>query len=288
MFYFVQLLYLKKFCFLATIRQKIKWLLTRHPMLFYIRFLMICRNYKGSPADLPVFNDLNKKEDVPEIYRETDQKIPLDAEMDGFEKTLAISKWLRFRIKGGRGLGLSSDAALRVMLAGGGGICSDYSQMLNVFCVLNDVKVREWGMVEKFYNPIRGHNFNEVWSEKRQKWIAVDFQKNLWFHKSDDQTPLSAIELFTYLRGGGKLTFHHFSDWRCIDMHKIDKTYSKDSIPFLIARYDNKLYDHYLNKYRDRYPPFVINAMLILAGKNYRFLFVIDDYRQKLVGSSKK
>lgn len=273
---------------MAGLKQKLKWLVTRHPMLYYIRFMMICRNYKGRIEDLPTFNDSNRKEDIPLLYLETNSKIPLDPEMDGFEKTLALSKWLRFQIKGGRGLGLSSETSLRMMLDGQGGICSDYSQMLNVFCLLNDIRVREWGTVEKFYNPMFGHNYNEVWSEKRQKWIAVDFQKNLWFHKSADDTPLSVIELFTSLREGNPLAYHYFSDWRCIDMYKIDKTYSKDSIPFLISRYDNKVYDHYLNKYQDKYPSFVINALMILKGKNYRFLFVMDDYRRKLIASSKK
>jgi hypothetical protein len=173
------------------------------------------------------------------------------------------------------------------MLAGQGGICSDYSQMLNVFCLINDVRVREWGTVEKFYNALHGHNYNEVYSEKLDKWIAIDFQKNLWFHKADEQTPLSVIELFTYLREGNEVQYTYFSDWRCIDMWKIGKTYSGNSIPFLIAGYNNKTYDYYLNKYK-HLPPFAVNAMLIVLRKNYHFLFVIDNYKRKLVGSSKK
>ena len=269
------------------ISKKIKWLLTRHPMLFYIRFAMICRNHKGRSEDLPTFNDINKKDDVAPVYFEINSQIPFEHGMDGFEKTLLMSNWLRHRIKGGRGLGVASDQALRMMLAGEGGICSDYSQMLNVFCLVNDIRVREWGTVEKFYNPMHGHNYNEVYSEKFGKWIAIDFQKNLWFHKANEKTPLSVIELFNYLRQGNDVCYEYFSDWRCIDMWKIGKTYSKNSIPFLIVNYNNKVYDHYLNKYK-RLPPFVVNAMLILLGKNYKFLFVLDNYNTKLFGSSKK
>jgi hypothetical protein len=273
---------------LASIRQKFKWLVTRHPMLYYVRFAMICKNYKGKTEALPTFADRNRKEDVAPVFLKVNSEIPLDNNGDGFEKTMEISRWLRFKIKGGRGLGLSSDKALEMMLDGQGGICSDYSQMLNVFCLINDIPVREWGTVEKFYNPVRGHNYNEIWSEKRQKWIAIDFQKNLWFKKTGENEPLSVIELFAYLRGGNELAYEYFSDWRCIDMYKIDKTYSKNSIPFLIANYDNKVYDHYLNKYQDRYPSFVINAMMILMRKNYNFLFVMDNYKRKLFPSSKK
>ncbi|CAM3368017.1 hypothetical protein FLLO111716_06605 [Flavobacterium longum] len=269
------------------IRKKIKWLLTRHPLLYYIRFVLICRNYRGKIEDLPTFNDINKKEEVAPIYRETNAQIPFEPNMDGFEKTLLICDWLRHRIKGGRGLGLASDESLRLMLDGKGGICSDYSQMLNVFCLLNDIRVREWGTVEKFYNAMHGHNYNEVWSEKRQQWIAIDFQKNLWFHKANEKKPLSVIELFTYLREGNAVCYEYFSDWRCIDMYKIGKTYSGNSIPFLITRYNNKVYDQYLNKYK-KLPPFVVNAMMILLGKNYQFLFVMDNYKRKLFAPSKK
>lgn len=269
------------------IRKKIKWLLTRHPLLHYIRFMLICRNYRGDVADLPTFNDDNKKEDAAPIFFEVNAQIPLRPEMDGFEKALVMADWLRHKIKGGRGLGLASDVALKLMLEGKGGICSDYSQMFNVFCLINDVRVREWGTVEKFYNAMHGHNYNEIYSEKLGKWIAIDFQKNLWFHKSNDKIPLSVIELFTYLREGNEVAYEYFSDWRCIDMYKIGKTYSGNSIPFLIANYDNKTYDRYLNRFR-RFPPFIVNAMLILLGKNYNFLFVLDDYKTKRSGSSKK
>src|SRR5690606_28919251 len=104
--------------FVADFKKKIKWLLTRHPMLYYIRFMLICRNHKGKPEDLPTFNDFNKKEDVPRLYVEINDQIPLNPDWDGFEKTLAISKWLRFNIKGGRGLGLASETSLRMMLDG--------------------------------------------------------------------------------------------------------------------------------------------------------------------------
>jgi hypothetical protein len=250
--------------------------------------MMICRNYKGKPENLPTFNDTNRKEDVAPLFFEVNGKIPIQPEMDAFEKTLAISRWLRHQIQGGRGLGLSSGKSLQMMLEGQGGVCSDYSQMLNIFCIINDIPVREWGTVERFYNPMRGHNFNEIYSERLGKWIAIDFQKNLWFTKPGTDTPLSVIELFTSLREGNELAYEYFSDWRCIDMYKVDKTFSKESIPFLITGYDNSVYDHYLNKYQHRFPSFVINAMMILMRKNYHFLFVMDDYRRKLFRWSKK
>ena len=43
------------------------------------------------------------------------------------------------------GLSVPSEEALKIMLAGKGGVCSDMVQIFNNFCVINDIKVREWG-----------------------------------------------------------------------------------------------------------------------------------------------
>lgn len=269
-----------------SLQRKIKWLLTRHPILYYIRFAIICRNAKPT-EELPEFGNFNQKKDVPEIFRRVNSEMAISTTKGTLDHALQMARYLRKAIKGGRGLGLSSDKSLELMLEGKGGICSDYSQMFNVFCLLNDIRVREWGIVEKFYNPIYGHTFNEVFASELNKWIAIDFQKNLYFIGSENDDPLSAIELFKYLRAGNALKYIHFSDHVCIDMHKIAITYSKRTIPFVISRYDNKVYDHYLNKFQDRYPPFVINAMMIVLGKNYQFVFPLDDYRKKFFKDKK-
>jgi len=231
---------------------------------------------------LPVFNDINKKEDAPSLFLKVNEKIPLEPEMDEFDKARAIAVYLRKQIPGGRGLGLSSNKALELMLAGDGGVCSDFSQIFNEFCVINDIKVREWGTVEKFYNPMFGHTFNEIFSTRLNKWIVIDVGKNL-FYKGDGDEPLSVIELFPYLRNGNQIKYEHFSDHVCIDLYKIDKTYSKFTIPFVISNYNNKEYDHYLNRYQYRMPSFMINALMIVLGKNYKFIFVLDNYRTKLL-----
>ncbi len=267
---------------MSGIRKKISWLLKRHPLLYYIRFALICKNFRGNWEDLPTFNDINSKEDVPEIFFTINRDITFNENVDTFDKALDIARHMRKIIKGGRGLGLASDESLETMINGGGGICSDYSQVFNVFCLINDIKVREWGLVEKFYNPLLGHTVNEVFSEKFQKWMLIDVGKNLYFTRQNEELPLSAIELFTYLREGNKLGYVHFSDHVCIDMYKIDQTYSKYAIPFLHINYDNKIYDQFLRKYRN-YPNFVANALMILSGKNYRFLFPMDNYRDKLL-----
>lgn len=265
---------------MGSFTKKIKWFLRRHPIWYYIRFVLICRNFKGDLNDLPTFNDINKKEDAPQIFFDINKNIDLSHASDTWEKALAIAIYLRKIIKGGRGLGYSSGKALKEMIAGNGGVCSDYSQIFNVFCLINDIRVREWGLVERFYNALRGHTFNEVWSEKLQKWCVIDVGKNLYFSTVDDN-PASAIELFSYLRKGNPLRYHYFSDHRCIDMYKIDKTYAADVYPFVISNYVNKEYDFYLDKFQ-KLPSFAVNALMIFRGKNYNFLFPMDNYKSKL------
>ncbi len=267
-------------------RKKLRHTLTRHPMLFYIRFALICRNVRPG-EDLPEFADSNSINDVPEKFTEILREMGLDPADDSFERALAISRFIRRRVQGGPGIGLSSEVTLTRMLTQKAGICSDYAQIFNLFCLAEGIRVREWGCVETFYKPVYGHSFSEVYSEKMSKWVMLDVGKNLFFTRTGETEPLSVTELFQYLREGNTLAYTHFSDYVCADMYKIDLTYSSIMAPFIVENYDNKLYDRYLDKYMDRFPPFVINAMLILRGKNYRFAFPMDDYRKMLLGEKR-
>ncbi|HLA55968.1 MAG TPA: transglutaminase domain-containing protein [Flavobacterium sp.] len=263
-----------------TIKKRIKWLFLRHPLLYYIRFALICKNKKGNHPHLSAFNDINLKEDVHPLFFEVNNDIMLLPQMDEFEKAISIAIHLRKKIKGGRGLGYSSDKSLRYMLDGKGGVCSDFSQIFNVFCLINDVRVREWGAVDRFYKVRYGHTFNEIYSKRFKKWILIDIGKNIYFVDAEG-IPLSVTKLFWSLRDGKPLKFRFFSGYRCIDMDRIDKIFSKKTVPFLIGNYNNKVYDYYLNKFQS-YPPFLINALLITLRKNYKYIFVMDNYKAKL------
>ena len=258
----------------------------RHPLLFYIRFALICRNARPA-EELPEFADSNSRHDVPQKFIDINREIALDPQQDTFERAMEIARFIRRRVQGGPGIGLSSEATLIKMFSQKAGICSDYAQIFNLFCLINDIRVREWGCVETFYKPVHGHSFSEIYSEKRSKWIMMDVGKNLYFTKSGDIQPLSVTELFQYLREGNPLAYVHFSEYVCADMYKIGLTYSKMMAPFVVENYNNKLYDSYLDKYGGRFPSFVINAMLILRGRNYRFAFPMDNYRKMLLGEKR-
>ena len=267
-------------------RKKLKRALARHPLLFYIRFALICRNLKAGEA-LPEFGELNKKEDVPPKFLEISREMKLDPSDDSLERALEISRFIRRNVQGGPGIGLSSQKTLEKMFNQKAGICSDYAQIFNVFCLANDIRVREWGCVETFYKPVYGHSFSEVYSEKLDKWVMLDVGKNLYFTRQDGTEPLSVVELFQYLRDGNPLKYVHFSDYICSDMFKIHLTYSAMMAPFIVENYDNRLYDEYLDRYDSRYPSFVINALMILREINYRFAFPLDDYRKMLMGEKR-
>ena len=271
-----------------SIKEKLQWILRRHPLLYYTRFALISENHKGDPSSLPAFNDINKKEDVHPLFFEANKQIAIQPEMDAFEKAKAITAFLQERhVYRGTGLGFSSDKTLGIILEREGGVCSDHSQVFNIFCLINDISVREWGIVDKFYNPSYGHTFNEIYSAKLNKWIVIDVWMGVYFTSPEGGPPFSAIELFRYLRKGNGLHFIRFFE-NDTDISRVSKIYSKEALPFLITNYNNKVYDHYLNKYQDRFSAFAINALLIFRGKNYKFLFVIDNYKTGLLPFMKK
>ena len=267
----------------TTLKQKIVWGIRRHPLLFYIRYILMSRNNKAINSDgIGCFNDINEMASVPLIFFEVNKLIQLKPEADEFEKALDIAAYLRNNVKGGTGIGLSSEITLQRMLAGKGGVCSDFSLIFNVFCFINNIKVKEWGCVDRFYQSQYGHTFNEVYSSKFQKWIAIDCHKGLYF-TAITPTPLSALEVFQYLRYGKSLEYNFISAYVPKSVSRLKDVYGKTTMPFVIDNYNNKVNDYYLNKYQKLIPPFLINAMLILFRLNHHFVFILDNYKKRLL-----
>lgn len=263
---------------LGHVKNKIKWAVRRHPILYYTRFALICENISAEIHDDNCFNSLNNKKDTAPLFGSTLREIDLHNKSD-FEKSLTIANFLVQNIEGGPGLGLSSNVALHKMLTGKAGVCSDFSQIYNVFCLLANIKVREYGVVEKFYDPKFGHTFNEIYSSELQKWIMIDVGKGSYFIDSITRKPLSTVEVFLQLRNNQKPEINCFITKK-EDDNRLDQIYSSASIPFLITNYSNKTYDHYFNKYQDKIPGFLISFWLILIRKNFKFSFMLDDYKK--------
>ena len=132
------------------------------------------------------------------------------------------------------------------------------------------------------YKTKYGHTFNEIYSSTLNKWIAIDSHKSIYFTTGMDTTPLSSVELFTCLRNDKKIKFISFSSYNLKKIERLPLVYSKNSIPFIIGNYNNKVIDYYLDKYDKKYPAFIVNFILIVLKKNYNFIFVMDNYKKLL------
>ncbi len=254
----------------------------RHPVLYYIRYLLLAKNSDRNDSDnLGRFDWINSPADVPDLFHEVNKEIAVDSNADDFLKALQIAAFLRNKTPVGPALSSSSERTLRGMLYGKGGVCSDFSMVFNQFCLLNKIPSKEWNCVDRFYKTTYGHTFNEIYSKELEKWIAIDAHKGIYF-VDDHEVPLSVVDLFEGLRQDQLLNLRFISEYRPLRPERLSYVFSKTAIPFLTHNYKSAVNDYYLEKFRNL-PTFVINAMLILLRQNYSFIFILDDYKQKLL-----
>lgn len=264
-----------------------KRFITRHPILYYVRFILLSRNLGEENVDNVGRYDLtNDISEIPQIFKDNNDKLGLLQTDTALEKVRKIANFLRIHSKAGPAISLSSGRTLELLLAGKGGVCNDYSMVFNVFCLLNNIPSKEWNCVDKFYKVNYGHTFNEIYCSHNNKWIAIDIGKMVYFTDVDKKTPLSALELFTGLRAGKPLNFKELSNECPPNLDRLTSVFSDAAIPYITSNYKAAQADHYLDKFR-ALPLFVIGAIVVLLRKNYSFVFVIDDYKEKLLPALK-
>lgn len=257
--------------------KSLKWYLRRHSLLYKIRFKLVSKNSSFACFEDICYNSINPKDDIPAIYFELNQSIfpASDANLTDLKKGKKIAKWLRNNIKGGPGLGKSSESALRKMINGEGGVCSDFSQVYNNFCVINDLKVKEWGLKIVTDNPhtLGGHSFNEIYSKEFQKWVIIDVAKSIFFYHNDPTLPLSVCELIALKKEKKEINYSKFNKEIDADPKRIYELYLiSNSFPFLITNYCNKTYDYFLKKL-GFLPESLIHGIIYLTGNSYSFEF---------------
>lgn len=255
------------------------WYCRRHPLLYKIRFSILSKKATFDKIESFCYNTLNKTADIPTIYFELNPLIFANIEAIGsdLDKAKLIAVWLRNFIKGGPGLGKSSDTTLRKMINGEGGVCSDFSQVYNNFCVLNNLKVKEWGLKIFSSDPSinGGHSFNEIYSTELKKWVLIDVSKSVFFHCKDKTVPLSVFDLIHFKKDKQKISFSSFNEKTMLDTKRITDLYiTSNSAPFVITNYHNKTYDSYLNTLKFLPGPFT-HGLLFLIGKSYFFEFPV-------------
>ncbi|NNK88812.1 MAG: hypothetical protein HKO90_11055 [Flavobacteriaceae bacterium] len=259
--------------------KKLVWALKRHPFLYRTRFKLLSRYSTEAKIEEKCYNTLNKKKDLPELFHQTNLLIFPDGRPDSdWDTVCAITSWMIRNIKGGSGLSISSAEALVKMMNGEGGVCSDKVQVFNNFCVVNDLKVREWGSTRIPFNKnFGGHSFNEVYCKELNKWVFIDVSYGLYF--SLENQLLSVLELSSNIKAGNTVELMFVDDSLHIKERIINRIYyHEDTTPFLICNYSNRLYDWFLKRLTPILPVFVIHFLIFLIGRSYYYLFLTQEY----------
>lgn len=243
----------------------------RSGFFYKARYAMLLKKIKPNELQDLYYNNYNQIKTIPQIYFEVNKKIfetKYKPETD-FDKALQIATWLRQHIKGGKGLGLSSDKTLKYMLKGGFGICSDFCQIFNNFCVINHIKVREWGLLN-FENKKEGHAFNEFYAKELKKWVLIDVSNSIYFTSDPNlNNPMSVSDVFNFSKlNKGKQMVNYNSGFKPKDKTIRKYYYSKKVEPFVVDKYRNKFYDSLLNNLGFLPIPF-IHGLAILLNKSY-------------------
>jgi hypothetical protein len=258
----------------------LNWYLRRHPLLYKIRFRLVSKTASLDSIERFCYNDLNHKTSIHPLFYRINNLIFAGSGKNSsdFEKAVKIAIWLKNNIKGGPGLGKSSAAALQKMIEGKGGVCSDFSQIYSNFCVINDIKVREWGIKNLSNDPnvSGGHSFNEVYCKELQKWVMIDVGKSIFFNNATNNALLSTLDYIQLKKEAKKLTIVTINKNGSADNHKGENIFlDPNSLPFLITNYNNKTYDYFLDKL-DFLPESITHGLMILIGKSYSFEFPIE------------
>lgn len=246
-------------------------------MLYKIRYQLVSKKVSLDAVENFCYNDLNQKTYIPPLFFEINHLI-FNGENKGlgdFEKAEKIALWLKKNVKGGPGLGKSSAVALQKMINGEGGVCSDFSQIYSNFCVINDIKVKEWGLknLSNDSSVSGGHSFNEVYCKELQKWVMIDVAKSILFFDANKEIPLSTLEYIDLKKQKKEINIASIQKNGSFDDGNAKKIFLiSKSLPFVITNYNNKIYDYFLDKL-DFFPVSIIHGLLILIGKSYTFEF---------------
>jgi hypothetical protein len=258
-------------------KKNLSWYLRRHPILYKIRHWLVAKNVSHNRINSYCYNDINKKRSIPALFFEINNKIFAAGkpECSDFDQALQIAVWLKKNIKGGPGLGKSSPVALQTMIDGKGGVCSDFSQIYSNFCVINDIKVKEWGIKNLSNDPrfSGGHSYNEVYCSTMKKWVLVDVSKGILLFQKNTNIPLSSLEYIQLKKENKEIVISTIIPNDVIDLPRIQNIYLVfEVLPFVVTNYNNKIVDFFLDKL-SFFPESIVHGMIIMLGQGYNFEF---------------
>ncbi|MDT0557365.1 transglutaminase domain-containing protein [Ichthyenterobacterium sp. W332] len=259
--------------------KKIVWLFKRHPFLYLIRFKLLSKNTDPKSIETLDYNITNGVKDIPKLFVDINDKIFCEGKPKSeLEQAKTISTWLYQNIKGGPGLSEPSEKALEIMLSGQGGVCSDMAQIFNNFCVINNIRVREWGTTRIPFDKLYGgHSFNEIYCNTLKKWVLIDVSYCALF-QFNNSIPISVDELYSK-KEKVKIRHNFFSEVDAkLEQSVVKNYYHLDNVSFLVHNYSNKIYDTYLNRFKPFLPVFFIHFLVYIQRKSYRYLFPYNDF----------
>jgi hypothetical protein len=164
------------------------------------------------------------------------------------------------------------------MIDGEGVFCSDFSQIYSNLCVINDIKVKEWGLKSLTDDSTLsgGHSFKEVYCKELHKWIMIDVAKSIISINAVNDVPLSTLEYIHLKKEKEEIKIASIYADGIFDNKNADKIFLfSNSLPFIITNYDNKTIDYFLEKF-DFLPESITHGLLIKLGKSYSFEFPFE------------
>ncbi len=263
-----------------SLKTQIAKLLRRAPVFFPIRFFLILTKADKKILENENYNAYNPKQDIPEPFYTENEKMQVQGNTT-FERALHIAKYLKGNYPGGtKNLGYSSAKTLQILQTLPEGTCGDYSQVFINFCILNDIKVREWGVHDTVYKNKIGHVFNEVFLPEENRWMCIDLHFAIYFKDKPNGQTLSMSEIISKTADSkeDEIEIVHFLPVKDSDEGReyIKSIYFGGTyLFFIVTRYFIKKMDDALDN-GGRLPIPLIHLLLIVKRRYYKYMLVFS------------
>jgi len=272
---------------MKSVINKIKHTLKRHPFIMRARWFMVTREPRFSKFREENYNSYNKKEDIHSIFHEDNPLTESEQKLSTLVKVIKIAEHFNTFFKRGPGLGYSSKDSYITMRYKKGGVCSDYAQVFINFCIINDIKVREWGIGVP--GQAGGHSINEFYAEELGKWILIDIHNCVFVMNKSSKELLSVKQLVDYISGfnADNLTLEDMVDKRKGSSKEyLAKYFFNDkNLFFLITNYKVSKMDSLL-AFQNHIPLVVIHTMLIVLRRYFNYMFYVNENNIAIVRES--
>jgi len=265
---------------MKTLISKLKYQMRRHPFLHKARWFMITKPPKSTYFKDEHYNAYNTKKDIHPIFFEDNPITDAEQPLSTLVKVIKIAEHFNNFFKKGRGLGLASDDSYIAMRYKQGGVCSDFAQVFINFCIINDIKIREWGIKGSTKGTRGGHSFNEFWSEELKKWILIDVYNGIFIINKSSRELLSVSQLVDYISGFN--TYNLDFELMIDTLKPLDKVYlakyffDNRNLFFLLTNYRIKKVDAFL-KHQNKVPLAILHTGLIFFKRYFNYRFYVND-----------